>query len=64
MDDFRGRVAAQHAGMSMIGTAGLLLLAKQVAAIPSVKALLLAIRKNGYFVSDRLIEVAFRQAGE
>ena len=64
MDDFRGRVAAQHAGMSMIGTAGLLLLAKQVAAIPSVKTLLLAIRQNGYFVSDRLIEGASRLAGE
>ena len=64
MDDFRGRVAAQHAGMSMIGTAGLLLLAKQVAAIPSVKTLLLAMRQNGYFVSNRLIEVASRQAGE
>ena len=64
MDDFRGRVAAQHAGVSMIGTAGLLLLAKQVAAIPSVKTLLLAMRQNGYFVSDRLIEEALRQAGE
>ena len=64
MDDFRGRVAAQHAGMSMIGTAGLLLLAKQVAAIPSVKTLLLAMRQNGYFVSDRLIADASRQAGE
>ena len=64
IDDFRGRMAAQHAGMSMIGTAGLLLLAKQVAAIPSVKALLLAMRQNGYFLSDRLIEVALRQVPE
>ena len=64
MDDFRGRVAVQHARISMIGTAGLLLLAKQVAAIPSVKPLLLAMRQNGYFLSDRLIEVTSRQAGE
>ena len=64
MDDFRGRVAAQHAGMSMIGTAGLLLLAKQVAAIPSVKPLLLEMRQNGYFLSDSLIEGASRLAGE
>ena len=64
IDDFRGRMAAQHAGMSMIGTAGFLLLAKQVAAIASVKTLLLAMRQNGYFLSDRLIEVALRQVPE
>ena len=64
MDDFRGRAATRHAGMSMIGTAGLLLLAKLLAAIASVKPLLLAMRQNGYFVSDRLIEEALRLAGE
>ena len=64
MDDFRGRNAAQHAAMALIGAAGLLLLAKRAGLIDAVKPSLLALRKNGYFLSDRLIEAALRQAGE
>lgn len=64
IDDFRGRAAAQHSGLALIGTAGLLLLAKQAGVAPLVKPLLLAMRQNGYFLSDRLIEAALRQAGE
>jgi predicted nucleic acid-binding protein len=64
MDDFRGRNAAQHAGIALIGTTGLLLLAKQTGAVDAVKPLLRALRQQGYFLSDRLIEVALTQAGE
>ena len=64
MDDFRGRNAAQHAGMALIGAAGLLLLAKQTGLIDAVKPPLLALRQNGYFLSTRLIEAALRQASE
>ena len=64
MDDSRGRSAAQHANMALIGAAGLLLLAKQTGLIDAVKPSLLALRQNGYFLSDRLIEAALRQAGE
>lgn len=64
MDDFRGRNAVQHAGMALIGTTGLLLLAKKARVLNSVKPPLTALRKNSYFLSDRLIEAALRQAGE
>lgn len=64
MDDFRGRNAAQHASMALIGTTGLLLLAKQTGLIDAVKPSLLALRQNGNFLSTRLIEAALRQAGE
>lgn len=64
MDDFRGRSAAQHAGLAMIGTTGLLLLAKQAGLVTTVKPLMLALRQSGYFLSGRLIKVALRQAGE
>lgn len=64
MDDFRGRNAAQHAGMAMIGTTGLLLLAKQTGLAPVVKPLLLALRQQGYFLSQALIDIALHQAGE
>ena len=64
MDDFRGRNAAQHVGMALIGTTGLLLLPKQAGAVDAVKQLLRALRQQGYFLSDRLIEIALTQAGE
>lgn len=64
MDDFRGRSAAQHSGLALIGTTGLLLLGKQVGTIGAVKPCLLALRQQGYFLSDRLIAAALAQAGE
>ena len=64
IDDFRGRSAAQHAGMAILGTTGLLLLAKQAGLVDAVKPLMLAMRQSGYFFSGRLIEAALRQAVE
>lgn len=64
MDDHRGRQAAQHSKIAAMGTAGVLLLAKQAAAIAAVKPLLLALREDGYFLSQRLIDAVLVQAGE
>jgi predicted nucleic acid-binding protein len=64
MDDWRGRNAAQHARLPVIGSAGVLLLAKQQGQISHVKPLLLDLRQNGYFLSQRLIDSALQQAGE
>lgn len=64
MDDFRGRSAAQHARLPVIGTTGLLLLAKQNGHVSLVKPLLLALRQHGYFLSQNLIDSALKQAAE
>lgn len=64
MDDFRGRSAAQHTGIALMGTAGLLLLGKQRGVIEAVKPCLLTLRQQGYFLSDRLIANTLVQAGE
>ena len=64
IDDFRGRQAAQHGGVAAMGTAGVLLLAKKAGAITTVKPLLIALRSEGYFLSDRLMEAVRLQAGE
>lgn len=64
IDDTRGRNAARHAGLALIGTAGLLVLAKQALAIEAVRPLLLALRQQGYYLSDTLIAAACIQAGE
>jgi predicted nucleic acid-binding protein len=41
-----------------------LLLARQQGLLAHVKPLLLGLRQNGYFLSQRLIDAALRQAGE
>lgn len=64
MDDHRGRQAARHYAIAAMGTAGLLVLAKQAGRIAAVKPLLLALRQAGYFLSDRLIEAVLLQASE
>ena len=64
IDEHRGREAAQHCKVAIMGTAGLLVLAKQVGAVEMVKPLLLALRDGGYFLSDRLIEAVLAQSGE
>ena len=50
--------------MAILGTAGLLLLARQAGAIDAVRPLLLALRQSGYFLSDRLSEAVLAQSGE
>ena len=62
IDDHRGRSAAQHAGLAVIGTTGLLLLAKRSNLVNEIRPLLLALRQSGYFLSARLIDAALRQA--
>ena len=64
IDDHRGRQAALHSRVAILGTTGLLVLAKQAGAIDAVRPLLLALRQSGYFLSDRLIEAVLAQTGE
>ncbi|OIN94372.1 MAG: hypothetical protein AUJ20_00940 [Comamonadaceae bacterium CG1_02_60_18] len=64
MDDWRGRSAAQHAGLPVVGTVGVLLLAKQQGQVKHIKPLLLDLHQHGYFLSQRLIDSALEQAGE
>ena len=64
IDEHRGRQAAQHCQVAIIGTAGLLVLAKQAGAVDKVRPLLLALRGGGYFLSDRLVEAVLAQSGE
>jgi uncharacterized protein len=64
IDDRLGRQAARSLSLPISGVAGVLILAKQQGAIPSVKNLLQEIRNNGYWLSDELIGIAARLAGE
>lgn len=64
LDDARGRRAAQRLQIAMIGTTGILLLAKQAQLVSAVAPLLEALKSSGYFLSERLIKAAIAQAGE
>ncbi len=58
------RIASQVYGLAVKGTAGLLVAAKRAALIPTVRPLLGAMARHGYFLSSRLIEAACQEAGE
>lgn len=64
IDDHRGREAARRLALPMLGTAGLLLLARRQGLIEAVKPLVNGLRAAGYHLSDRLVEAVLRQAGE
>lgn len=64
MDDRAGRQAAQKLNISVTGVVGILLLAKKRGLINSVTEVLEKIRNNGYWLSNKIIEVAKELAGE
>ena len=64
VDETRGRQAAQHAAITITGTAGLLLMAKRFGLLPAVKPVLVALQAQSYYLSDRLLDAVLRLAGE
>ena len=58
------RVAERVYGLHILGTGGLLLRAKAAGLVPGVQPLLTAMRKNGYHLSDRLLNAVCQAAGE
>lgn len=64
MDDRAGRKAAGQLGIAVTGVVGILLKARQNGHIPMVGTVLENIRRNGYWLSDAVVESAIRLAGE
>jgi predicted nucleic acid-binding protein len=65
MDETLGRASATRAGLTPIGTIGILVRAKQSGDIPSVREPLDRLMTElNFFVSARLREEALRLAGE
>ncbi len=64
LDDRAGREAAKKLNVPTTGLIGILLLAKEKGLIKNVKSLLDEIRNHGYWLSDEVIEVARKLAGE
>lgn len=64
IDEKTGRSIATKLGLSVIGSAGVLLVAKKRGLIGSVRPILDAFVSNGYHFSDALIRAIVLRAGE
>lgn len=64
MDDLLGRRMAKHLALPVLGTGGLLLLAKARGAIERIGPWLVALRQHGYFMSRALVQELLRRADE
>ena len=64
LDDRQARELAQQMGLQVIGTVGLLLKAKDAGFVTSVSALLIDLRREGFYISQGLLEYVLFRAGE
>ena len=64
MDEKKGRRKLGQMGLNKIGTVGVLLKAKEMKLIPNIRPELEQLHKNGFSLSQLVIEMAVRQAGE
>lgn len=65
MDDRRGRRVAELAyGLTVKGSAGLLVMARRAGLVAAVRPLFMAMRGNGYYLGNRLVERACAEMGE
>lgn len=64
VDDRCARAEARSQGLAILGTAAVLVLAKEQTFIPASAPLLIALRDQGYFLSDALVAAVLEQSGE
>jgi predicted nucleic acid-binding protein len=64
MDERLGRRVASLHGVRVIGSAAILIAAKERGLIPAVKPVLLDWRAAGYFLSEALLRAVLQRAGE
>lgn len=64
LDDNQGRRKAKEIGLTVKGTVGILLEAKDEGLIDVIKPLLIRLRDNGMHLSKSLINDALQEAGE
>jgi predicted nucleic acid-binding protein len=64
LDDLKARKAAQKSGLRTMGVAGFLLAAKQKGLVQEIRPLLEELLKNGFRLSQTLMETVLKRAGE
>lgn len=64
IDDKAGRQVAKKMKINIMGTMGILIVAKKRGLIENVTKIITEMREKGYWVSDSIIETTKRLAGE
>jgi predicted nucleic acid-binding protein len=64
IDDRAGRIAAEKLNIPTTGLIGVLLFAKEKGIIKNIGSLIDELRNHGYWISDRIGEIAKSLAGE
>lgn len=64
LDDRDAKRCAQTLGISMRGTLGLVLLAKQLGEVPAARPLVDQLKHNGLYLTDQVINQALALVGE
>ncbi len=64
IDDLAGRRCAEALGLSLRGTVGLVLAAKQAGRLTAARPVLENLRDSGMYLSDAVLQRALRRVGE
>ena len=64
IDDRAGRRCAEAHGITLLGTVGLVILAKRLGRIAEAKPIIEDLRRAGLYVADLVIADALKRAGE
>lgn len=64
LDDFKARKIAEHLGLKITGTIGVIVKAKLNGIIPSIKPILSKIRATDFRLTAELEIIALKEAGE
>ena len=64
LDDLRARKLAKSLGLDVTGSVGVILKAKSIGVIPSIRPVILAIRETSFQLSSQIEREAFLLAGE
>ena len=64
LDDWKARKVAERLGISVTGTLGVIIKAKNTGIIPSIKPYLDKIRDTNFRISEELEQIALKEANE
>jgi len=64
LDDYKARKIAERLGIKITGTIGIIIKAKQIGIIPSIKPILNKIKTNDFRLTPEIELFALKEAGE
>jgi len=64
LDDWKARKLAERLGLSVTGTLGVIIKAKNNGIIPTIKPYLDKIRETNFRISEELEQIALKEANE